>query len=114
MLKISRQHAHFLFGFIQSGVTTSVASAVASFRFLAEGAFVINWLESWLASWVAYGADSILRCTGNPASDALVDTRRAVINPCIFSIGSSRTTLKEHRRPSMLKIEAICFQPMRQ
>ena len=34
--------------------------------------------------------------------------------PLIFSIGLSRTTLKEHRRPSMLKIEAICFQPMRQ
>ena len=32
----------------------------------------------------AYGAVSILRRTGNPASDALVDTRRAVINPLYF------------------------------
>ena len=69
MLKISRQHAHFLFGFIQSGVTTSVASAVASFRFLAEGAFVTNWLESWLASWalmapiVFFAAPAIQRVT---------------------------------------------------
>lgn len=69
MLRISRRHAHFLFGFIQSGVTTSVASAVASFRFLADGAFVINWLESWLASWavmipiVVFAAPAIQRVT---------------------------------------------------
>lgn len=69
MLRISRRHAHFLFGFIQSGVTTSVASAVASFRFLSDGAFAINWLESWLASWavmipiVIFAAPAIQRVT---------------------------------------------------
>ncbi len=69
MLKISRRHAHFLFGFIQSGVTTAVASAVASFRFLADGAFVLDWLQSWLASWalmtpiVFFAAPAIRRVT---------------------------------------------------
>ena len=69
MPKISRRHAHFLFGFIQSGVTTAVASAVASFPFLANGAFVANWVESWLTSWalmvpiVIFAAPTIQRVT---------------------------------------------------
>jgi hypothetical protein len=67
--KISKRHAHFLFGFIQSGVTTAVASAVASFHSLEGGTFVINWLESWLASWtlmvpvVFFAAPAIQRVT---------------------------------------------------
>ena len=69
MPKISRRYAHFLFGFIQSGVTTAVASAVASFPFLANGAFVANWGESWLTSWalmvpiVIFAAPTIQRVT---------------------------------------------------
>lgn len=69
MLKISRRHAHYLFGFIQSGVTTAVASAVASFNSLERGAFVAHWLESWLASWtlmvpvVFFAAPAIQRVT---------------------------------------------------
>ena len=69
MLKISKRHAHFLFGFIQSGVTTAVASAVASFHSLEGGTFVASWLESWFASWalmvpvVIFAAPAILRVT---------------------------------------------------
>lgn len=69
MLKISRQHAHFLFGFIQSGVTTSVASAVASFHSFSDGGFVANWLEAWFTSWaliipiVFFAAPTIQRVT---------------------------------------------------
>lgn len=69
MPKIPRRYAHFLFGFIQAGVTTAVASAVASFRFLADAGFVGNWLESWLTSWallvpiVIFAAPSIQRLT---------------------------------------------------
>jgi uncharacterized membrane protein len=66
---VPRQHAHFLYGFFQSGVTTAVASAVANLRFFADGAFVINWLEAWLASWalmvpiVLFAAPLIQRAT---------------------------------------------------
>ena len=69
MLKISRRRAHFLFGFIQSGVTSAVASAVASYHLLERGTFVVNWLESWLASWalmvpvVFFAAPAIQRVT---------------------------------------------------
>ena len=75
MPKISRRYAHFLFGFIQSGVTTAVASAVASFSFLANGAFVANWVESWLTSWalmvpvVIFAAPTIQRVTVLLTSD---------------------------------------------
>ena len=51
MPKISRRYAHFLYGAIQSGITSGVATAVASFRFLSGGAFLTNWLQSWLTSW---------------------------------------------------------------
>ena len=51
MPKVSRRYAHFLYGAIQSGITSGVATAVASFRFLSEGAFLTNWLQSWLTSW---------------------------------------------------------------
>ena len=50
--KITRRYAHFIYGFIQAGITSAVASAVASVRFLADGAFVANWLQAWLTSWV--------------------------------------------------------------
>ena len=69
VLKIPKRHAHFLFGFIQAGVTTAVASAVASFHSLEGGTFMINWLESWLASWtlmvpvVFFAAPAIQRVT---------------------------------------------------
>jgi len=69
VLKISKRHAHFLFGFIQSGVTSAVASAVASFHSLERGTFVASWLESWLASWtlmipvVFFAAPAIQRVT---------------------------------------------------
>ena len=51
MPKISRRYAHFRYGATQSGITSGVATAVASFRFLSEGAFLTNWLQSWLTSW---------------------------------------------------------------
>jgi len=69
MPMIPRRNAHYLFGIIQSGVTTSVASAVASVRFFSEGAFVLNWLESWFVSWtlmvpiVLFAAPAIQRVT---------------------------------------------------
>lgn len=69
MPMISKRNAHFLFGFIQAGVTTAVASAVAGFRSLDGGGFVVNWLESWFTSWalmipiVFFAAPAIQRVT---------------------------------------------------
>lgn len=52
MLPISRRHAHFLFGVIQSGLTSAIAAAIASASLLAEGTFLLHWLASWLLSWL--------------------------------------------------------------
>lgn len=48
---IPKRYGHFLFGFIQSGLTCAVAAAIASAPFLAQGVFVIQWLKSWLIAW---------------------------------------------------------------
>ncbi len=52
MLRIPRRFSHFVFGFIQSGLTCAVAAAIASIPFLAAGAFVTHWLQSWAMAWV--------------------------------------------------------------
>jgi hypothetical protein len=51
MLGIPRRYAHFVFGVIQSGLTSAIAAAIASFPFLAEGSFLKRWLESAALSW---------------------------------------------------------------
>jgi hypothetical protein len=51
MLGIPRRYAHFVFGVIQSGLTSAVAAAIASFPFLTDGSFLKHWLQSWLLSW---------------------------------------------------------------
>ncbi len=52
MLGIRRRYAHFVFGVIQSGLTSAVAAGIASLPFLAEGSFVRQWLQSWLIAWL--------------------------------------------------------------
>lgn len=52
MLRIPRRFSHFVFGFIQSGLTCAVAAAIASTPFLAAGTFVTHWLQSWLMAWI--------------------------------------------------------------
>jgi Protein of unknown function (DUF2798) len=52
MLKIPRRHAHFVFGVIQSGLTSAIAAAIASFPFFAQNSFVRHWVVSWLLSWI--------------------------------------------------------------
>jgi hypothetical protein len=51
MLAIPRRFSHFVFGFIQSGLTCAVAAAIASFPLIRTGGFLENWLLSWLISW---------------------------------------------------------------
>ena len=52
MLRIPRRHAHFVFGIIQSGLTSAIASGIASMSFLADGTFLQRWLQSWLVAWL--------------------------------------------------------------
>lgn len=51
MLRISRRHAHFVFGVIQAGLTSAIAAAIASVPFFAQSAFLEHWLSSWLIAW---------------------------------------------------------------
>jgi hypothetical protein len=52
MVGIPRKYAHFVFGVIQSGLTSAVAAAIASCTFPLQGAFLTHWLLSWLLSWI--------------------------------------------------------------
>ena len=52
MLGIPRRYAHFVFGVIQSGLTSAIAAGIASLSLLATGGFLANWVRSWLVSWV--------------------------------------------------------------
>ena len=52
MLGIPRRFSHFVFGFIQSGLTCAVAAAIASVPFLTSGTFASHWLQSWLMAWI--------------------------------------------------------------
>jgi hypothetical protein len=51
MLGIPRRYAHFIFGVIQSGLTSCIAAAIASHPFLSSGGFLGHWLRSWLIAW---------------------------------------------------------------
>ena len=53
MLRIPRKYGHFVFGVIQSGLTSAIAAGVASIPFLGTFAFVENWIHSWLIAWMA-------------------------------------------------------------
>lgn len=52
MFGIPRRYAHFVFGIIQSGLTSAVAAGIASYPFLETGGFFVHWIVSWLLSWV--------------------------------------------------------------
>lgn len=51
MLRIPRHHGHFVFGVIQSGLTSAVAAAIACAPFVAEATFLRHWLMSWMIAW---------------------------------------------------------------
>jgi hypothetical protein len=53
MWKIPKAYGHFVFGAIQAGLTSAVASAIASMQFVAEGTFVSHWLRAYILSWLA-------------------------------------------------------------
>jgi hypothetical protein len=49
MLRIPRRHAHFVFGVIQSRLTSAIAAGIAS---IGDPDFLPYWLGSWLIAWV--------------------------------------------------------------
>jgi hypothetical protein len=51
MLGIPRRYAHFIFGVIQSGLTSCIAAGIACYPFLTSGSFLRHWLSAWLISW---------------------------------------------------------------
>jgi hypothetical protein len=51
MRRIPAKYGHYVFGVIQSGITSGVAAAIASVPFLEAGSFLINWVGAWLLSW---------------------------------------------------------------
>ena len=51
MFAIPRRYSHFIFGVIQSGLTSFIAAGIASLSAFATGHFLWNWLASWLVSW---------------------------------------------------------------
>jgi uncharacterized protein DUF2798 len=52
MPRIPRKYGYFVFGVIQSGLTSAIAAGVASVPLLGTFAFVENWLGSWLIAWM--------------------------------------------------------------
>lgn len=52
MLPIPRRYAHFVFGILQSGLTSAVASGIASAAFWADGTFLRHWLFAWWVAWL--------------------------------------------------------------
>jgi Protein of unknown function (DUF2798) len=83
MLPIPRRYSHFVFGIIQSGLTSALAAAVASYPFLANDSFVDHWLAGWFIAWgmmlpiVLFAAPFIRRLsdflTRDESSKRLVD-----------------------------------------
>jgi hypothetical protein len=51
MLAIPRRHSHFVFGVIQSGLTTLIAAGIASLPSPTLSHFLVHWLVSWLIAW---------------------------------------------------------------
>lgn len=52
MLRIPRSYGHFVFGVIQSGLTSAIAAGVASMPFFGTFEFIENWVGSWLIAWM--------------------------------------------------------------
>ena len=52
MLKIPRRYSHFVYGVIQSGLTCAIATGIANIPFIAQGSFMIHWLQSVFVAWI--------------------------------------------------------------
>jgi len=52
-LKLPRKYNHFLFAFIQSGLTSCIATGITLLR--ANSFSIEHWAPSWLFSWAMIG-----------------------------------------------------------
>jgi hypothetical protein len=53
MLGIPRRYSHFVFGVIQSGLTSLIAAGIASLPASSAMVFLTHWMVSWLIAWAA-------------------------------------------------------------
>ncbi|MBR0965992.1 DUF2798 domain-containing protein [Bradyrhizobium diazoefficiens] len=53
MLGIPRRFSHFVFGVIQSGLTSLIAAGIASLPAGGAMIFLKHWMTSWLIAWAA-------------------------------------------------------------
>jgi len=66
---VPRRHSHFVYGALQSGLTTGIATGVASAGYFDEAMFLARWGQAWLTSWalmipvVLFAAPVIQRLT---------------------------------------------------
>ena len=51
MLPMSRRHAHYVFGVIQSGLTSLIASGFGSASQIGSVGFFRQWMLAWLTAW---------------------------------------------------------------
>ena len=50
---IPRRYSHFVFGIIQSGLTSLIAAGIASVPAGNALDFLAHWMASWLIAWAA-------------------------------------------------------------
>ena len=50
MTQIPKRYSHFLFGFIQAGLTCAVAAGISNAPFFSSSIFVTQWIKSWVIS----------------------------------------------------------------
>lgn len=51
MLRIPRRYSHYVFGVLQSGLTSAIAAGIALFPGDAGPGVSLRWLGSWLLAW---------------------------------------------------------------
>jgi hypothetical protein len=51
-LRPDRRYAHFVFGVLQSGLTSLVASGFGSLPLVGSNTFLSSWLMAWGLSWL--------------------------------------------------------------
>lgn len=52
MSLIPRRFSHVVFGALQSGLTSAIASGIASAPFWGDSGFFQHWVSSWLYAWL--------------------------------------------------------------
>ncbi|WP_376989448.1 DUF2798 domain-containing protein [Bosea sp. R86505] len=51
MLGIPRRYSHYVFGILQSGLTSAIAAGIALFPGDGGPGLLLRWLVSWLLAW---------------------------------------------------------------